>query len=54
MNVEDLKFDLFAMLEPKNEHDIGVILEETLLEIRAVNAALDKLLAEEPKASDQA
>lgn len=46
--MKDLKFDLFAMLHPKNDRDIGMALEEALQEIRSVNAALDKLLTEEP------
>jgi hypothetical protein len=46
--MKDLKFDLFAMLHPKNDRDISMALEEAISEIRSVNAALDKLLAEEP------
>lgn len=46
--MKDLKFDLFAMLHPKNDRDLGMALEEALQEIRSVNAKLDRLLAEEP------
>lgn len=45
--MKDLKFDLFAMLHPKNARDINAALEEAISEIRSVNKALDRLLAEE-------
>lgn len=46
--MKDLKFDLFAMLHPKNDRDISAALNEAISEIRSVNATLDRLLAEEP------
>lgn len=44
----DLKFDLFAMVHPKNSRDINAMLDEALAEIRSVNGKLDQILAKEP------
>ena len=46
--MEDLKFDLYAMVHPKNSRDINALLQEALAEIRSVNAQLDEILADEP------
>lgn len=46
--MNDLKFDLYAMVHPKNDRDIRAMLREALAEIRSVNETLDKLLTQEP------
>ena len=43
-----MKFDLYAMIQPKNDRDMMAILDEALSEIASVNNRLDRLLASEP------
>lgn len=43
-----LKFDLDAMIHPKNDRDILAILAEAISEIRSINGRLSDVLASEP------
>ena len=52
--MKDLKFDLFAMVHPKNTRDMEAMLLEALAEMRSVNQTLDKLLAQEACVSHSA
>jgi hypothetical protein len=42
--MNELKFDLSAMIHPKNDRDISAMLAEALAELRSINHHLEKLV----------
>lgn len=41
--MNDLNFDLSAMIQPKNYRDIAAMLDEALAELRSINQHFDAL-----------
>lgn len=41
--MKELKFDLYAMIHPKNDREISAMLSEALAELRSINRHLDAL-----------
>ncbi len=42
--MNELKFDLSAMIQPKNDRDAAAMLDEALAELRSINQHLEALL----------
>jgi hypothetical protein len=42
--MKELKFDLSAMIQPKNDRDISAMLAEALAELRSINCHLEKIV----------
>lgn len=41
--MKELKFDLSAMIQPKNDRDIAAMLDEALAELRSINQHFDAM-----------
>jgi len=41
--MEDLKFDIFALVEPKNKEDVAALLKEAILINEQIHEVLDKI-----------
>ncbi len=41
--MDDLKFDIYAMVEPKTESDRSALLDEALAELRSLNRTFDAI-----------
>lgn len=42
--MDDLKFDIYAMVKPKTEADVLLILDEMIMELKRLNEILDSIL----------
>ena len=45
----ELGFDIYAMVQPKNESDISALLDEALSELDILNTQLNNLLGSDKK-----
>jgi len=43
--MKDLKFDIYAMTEPKTKEDLMVLLDEAIAEVQHLNEQLDAILS---------
>lgn len=41
--MDDLKFDIYAMVKPKTEADVLLILDEMIMELKRLNEILDSI-----------